>query len=83
MLYGQAAWQSYIEDKLPVLPATSFNTQGITADGIPIVFVTAYAGRYDKATLIKAGGDDLITKPVDPTRLSLCISRLIVRRTPW
>ena len=34
---------------------------------------------FEKEELIEAGGDDLITKPVDFTRLSLAISRLLVR----
>jgi CheY-like chemotaxis protein len=45
----------------------------------PIVFVTAYAARYDKQTLLDAGADDVVTKPVDYTRLLLVSSRLIVR----
>lgn len=45
----------------------------------PIVFVTAYAARYDKPALIEAGGDDVVTKPVDYTRLLLVSSRLLVR----
>ncbi len=44
-----------------------------------IIFVTAYSARYGKQELIEAGGDDLITKPVDFTRLSLVMSRLVVR----
>lgn len=46
---------------------------------MPIVFVTAYSARYDKPSLIEAGGDDLVTKPVDYTRLLLVSSRLLVR----
>lgn len=45
----------------------------------PIVFVTAYSSRYDKPALIEAGGDDVVTKPVDYTRLLLVSSRLLVR----
>ena len=45
----------------------------------PMVFVTAYAERYSKEMLLKAGGDDVITKPVDFTRLRLVSSRLLVR----
>ena len=47
--------------------------------GARIIFVTAYSARYTKDELLQAGGDDLITKPVDFTRLSLAISRLLVR----
>jgi CheY-like chemotaxis protein len=46
---------------------------------MPIVFVTAYSARYDKPALIEAGGDDLVTKPVDYTRLLLVSSRLLER----
>ena len=45
----------------------------------PIVFVTAYAARYDRQSLIEAGGDDVVTKPVDYTRLLLVSSRLLLR----
>ena len=45
----------------------------------PVVFVTAYSARYDKPSLIEAGADDVITKPVDYTRLLLVSSRLLVR----
>ncbi len=45
----------------------------------PIVFVTAYSARYDKPALIETGGDDVVTKPVDYTRLLLVSSRLLVR----
>lgn len=46
---------------------------------MPIVFVTAYSARYDKPALLEAGGDDVVTKPVDYTRLLLVSSRLLVR----
>jgi CheY-like chemotaxis protein len=49
------------------------------AHGVPIVFVTAYAARYSKEALLEAGADDVVTKPVDYTRLLLVSSRLIVR----
>lgn len=45
----------------------------------PVVFVTAYSARYDKPALLEAGGDDVVTKPVDYTRLLLVSSRLLVR----
>jgi DNA-binding response OmpR family regulator len=45
----------------------------------PVVFVTAYSARYDKPSLIDAGGDDVVTKPVDYTRRLLVSSRLLVR----
>jgi len=53
--------------------------RGADCQGARIIFVTAYSARYTKDELLEAGGDDLITKPVDFTRLSLAISRLLVR----
>ena len=53
--------------------------QAADCQGARIIFVTAYSARYNKDELLRAGGDDLITKPVDFTRLSLAISRLLVR----
>ena len=55
-------------------------TLGVKAETTPIIFVTAYSARYTKQDLVQAGGDDLITKPVDFTRLSLAMSRLMVRQ---
>jgi CheY-like chemotaxis protein len=54
-------------------------TRGVTNGDAPIFFVTAYANRYDRATLIGAGGDDVVFKPVDYTRLALVMSRALVR----
>ena len=53
--------------------------QGVDADGTKIIFVTAYSARYGKKELLDAGGDDLMTKPVDFTRLSLVMSRMVAR----
>lgn len=53
-------------------------TAGITT-AAPIIFVTAYNARYSKEELKACGGDDLIPKPVDFTRLSLAISRCLSR----
>ena len=54
-------------------------TMALRCAHIPIVFVTAYASRYDKATLMQAGADEVVTKPVDYTRLLLVSSRLAVK----
>ncbi|MBN2525059.1 MAG: response regulator [Deltaproteobacteria bacterium] len=52
----------------------------LQCDKIPIVFVTAYSERYSKDYLTKeVGGDDVVTKPVDFTRLTLVSSRLIIK----
>lgn len=53
--------------------------EGVRCEQTPIIFVTAYTARYDKKHLVEQGGDDLIAKPVDFVRLSLAISRLLVR----
>ena len=54
-------------------------TRGVSAGEARIIFVTAYSARYGKQELLEAGGDDLMTKPVDFTRLSLVMSRMVVR----
>ena len=51
-----------------------------TSDGAKIIFVTAYSACYDRSELMEMGGDDVVSKPVDFTRLSLAMSRLVVRR---
>ncbi len=51
----------------------------VRCEDTPIIFVTAYTARYKKEQLVDKGGDDLIAKPVDFVRLSLAISRLLVR----
>jgi CheY-like chemotaxis protein len=42
------------------------------------VFVTAHAAQYSKDTLRAVGGDEVVTKPVDYTRLLLVSSRLLL-----
>lgn len=54
---------------------------GIRAESTPIIFVTAYTARYSKEELLEAGGDDLITKPVNFTHLSLAVARVWARGT--
>jgi DNA-binding response OmpR family regulator len=51
----------------------------VSCQDAPIIFVTAYMNRYSKPELTEAGGDDVIYKPVDFMRLSLAMSRLLVR----
>lgn len=65
--------------------------KGLRKDSIPeyareidiqearIIIVTAYAARYSDEDVMLAGGDEFVTKPVDFIRLSLSISRLLVR----
>lgn len=54
---------------------------GIRAESTPIIFVTAYTARYSKEELLEAGGDDLISKPVNFTHLSLAVARVWARGT--
>jgi CheY-like chemotaxis protein len=61
------------EGPLPLL------AQGIKPIDTPIIFVTAYQARYNKAELITAGGADLLTKPVNFTQLSFAIARVWAR----
>lgn len=45
---------------------------------VPIIFVTAYTARYDRAELVGlGGGSELIGKPVNFVTLALTMSRLI------
>jgi CheY-like chemotaxis protein len=45
----------------------------------PIIFVTANTARYPAEELLSAGGADVISKPVNFTRLSLAIARVWAR----
>ncbi|MBN2194856.1 MAG: response regulator [Polyangiaceae bacterium] len=48
-------------------------------DKVPIVVVTAYVARYPREELLTYGCNEVVTKPVEYTRLLLVSSRLIVR----
>ena len=54
----------------------------------PIIFVTAHGAKYTDATLLAAGGEKVIAKPVDFGALSLALTQLHLssaakhRRTP-
>ena len=43
-----------------------------------IIFVTAYSARYSRNELVEAGGDEMLSKPVNFRRLSMTISKLLV-----
>ena len=49
-------------------------------EDVPVVFVTAYTARYPREELLRLGGNEVVTKPVDYTRLLLVSSRLIVSK---
>ena len=54
--------------------------EGVDLKHVPVIFLTAYASRYSRDDLLEAGGDDLVTKPIDFARLSLAMSRLLLRQ---
>lgn len=47
---------------------------------LPVIFVTAYSARYSEAELVAAGGNKLITKPVDFVQLTSAITQLRMQR---
>lgn len=49
-------------------------------DTVPILFVTAYAARYDEKELLEAGGSRMITKPVDFVSLLLTLAELCFQK---
>lgn len=51
---------------------------GIYCHESAIIFVTAYTAEYDQATLLEAGGDGLISKPVDFTKLNFTMTKAVV-----
>lgn len=54
-------------------------THGVRALNVPVVFVSAYTARYGREELIAAGGEELVSKPVNFVRLSLVIARIWAR----
>lgn len=42
---------------------------------VPIIFLTAYGNKYERSQIIKAGGNDLLEKPVDFVSLKLAITK--------
>jgi CheY-like chemotaxis protein len=58
------------------LPADQVPSYGLglpALGGMPIIFVTAYGARYIESDLINAGGNKLVTKPVDFSVLNLAL----------
>ena len=53
--------------------------QTLDVSEMPVIFVTAFKERYTREELERAGGNELIPKPVDFIRLSLAITRLVAR----
>jgi CheY-like chemotaxis protein len=47
---------------------------------MPIIFVSAYTGRYSETELLQAGGNRLIPKPVDFARLTSALTQLTLEQ---
>jgi CheY-like chemotaxis protein len=47
---------------------------------VPIIFVTAHGAKYSDAHLLFAGGDKVISKPVDFSALNLALTQLHLSR---
>jgi CheY-like chemotaxis protein len=64
----------------PELPPPEY-AQGVLYPDMPIIFVTAYVGRYNREMLMEAGGDELVAKPVDFLLLTQALTNIITERT--
>jgi CheY-like chemotaxis protein len=54
--------------------------QGVPVLTTPILFVTAYGDRYRTPELLRAGGDEVIAKPVDFVALHTAMARVYLHR---
>jgi CheY-like chemotaxis protein len=54
--------------------------RGVSALNTPIIFVTAHGAKYGDTQLILAGGDKVISKPIDFGALNLAITQLHLSR---
>lgn len=64
-----------LRGKRPRATAPEF-ARDLPALSAPIIFVTAHGAKYTDATLLSAGGDKVISKPVDFGALSLALTQL-------
>ncbi len=53
---------------------------GLPTLSVPILFVTAHGAKHDEKTLLAAGADRLVTKPVDFGELTLALTQLHLAR---
>lgn len=60
--------------------ATRLRSQPATA-GLPILMMSAKARDMDRATGLKAGADDYLTKPAAPADISRKVAELLARKT--
>ncbi len=54
--------------------------RGVASLQTPIIFVTAHTARYSDAQLLLAGGDKVISKPIDFGALNLALTQLHLSR---
>ena len=54
---------------------------GIAPIDAPIIFMTAYGDVYSEAALVAAGGDRVLTKPIDFKVLNMALMNLYVNRS--
>jgi CheY-like chemotaxis protein len=55
---------------------------GMPRFDMPVIFMTAYGEIHAESTLRAAGGDSLMTKPIDFKQLNMALMNLYVNRTP-
>lgn len=60
-------------------PRPAFATD-IGVHDIPVIFVTAYASRYEEGLLEETGAERLVSKPVDFTELNLALANVHLSR---
>ncbi|MCX8126601.1 MAG: response regulator [Dehalococcoidia bacterium] len=60
--------------------ASRLRAQPATA-GMPILMMSAKAREVDRATGLKAGADDYVTKPVAPAEISRKVAELLARKS--
>jgi CheY-like chemotaxis protein len=54
--------------------------ENLPVSSVPILFVTAYGSAYSQKELLEAGGDGVLLKPVDFTKLSLALTNCHLNR---
>ncbi len=58
------------------LPNPPLYAKDLTVMDIPIIFVTAFGDKYSTASLLEAGGNRVIAKPVDFVELQLAMTQI-------
>ncbi|MBI5542784.1 MAG: response regulator [Deltaproteobacteria bacterium] len=46
---------------------------------LPVIFISAYTARYTPSSLLEAGGDDVIPKPVNVRALTAALTKLTLK----